>query len=1004
MLSRSAMAIVAFTQLMVGSAIAQHPGVARYDVDQGLPQSMVNHVVQDSLGFIWFGTGDGLARFDGTRYSVFKHDLQDTTSLSNNAIWSITALDDGDLLVGTGTGLDRYDAHTARFSHLRTDVAPDGCWQFLRADQGRILFYSPLSATFLTMEGGTMRAFPSGHGPSYALSTDPLGHRIRFHVWPDTLVDLDLVSGTERWTILPPEVTGKVDEVMPMQEGNLILTHDGAWIVNERGTAMPLPAEAGTILRNAPGRKCASRSPEGRLWFAVDNVGAMEVDEQWNVLQLHPLVSAEDRPLRLTSIAFDRQGNCWVGSDGKGAFLIAPQRIKFKRVVPGATPGWAPDSWFVRAFAQWDRDRVLIAFHQGGAALFDERSGRLSPLDVSAIIGTALPDRTISRVINDEHGLLWLKIGTEVIVLNTVNSKVIDRMDVMGGAFLLNVPQGGILIAQGRGIRRASIKHDRIHLEPLNYPGLQTALVNQVDRLAADATGQLWSSYVNSGVRVWTAEGERPLGGGWEILARAGPKLGAVVPLQHGRLLITSNLGLLEVDPDTHALLRIHTRHDGLPDDHIYGVLLEGDSAWWISTNNGLCRARIEEGRGLLDVRIFSTKDGLQSKEFNGQAWFRSASGRYYFGGINGFNHFVPEEVHDDPDRPLVRATRLWNDTGDLLLQASGSTRIELPYPRNEMNLELAVLEFSAPERNTFKWRMSGYRDAWTTAAAGTPITLNNVPPGTFTLEVIGMNADGVQGATQELLTVVVVRPFWASPWAMVLSGLFLVLLITWVWMRTYRRRMQRKLAEAERETRELRMRMRLARDIHDDVGSGLARMTALARSPKREQDSAERFEKLGDISGELLENLRDVVWLNDPRHGTLDALLIRIREHASDLFEDTDAALVFDLPEPLPQRPINGTFRRNLFLIAKEALHNTRKYSGAKTIQVRWVEDTDGFIFEVADDGRGIGTAAPQGGGHGTDNMRQRAEELGAHYERNSTPGRGTTVRVQGRSLHLDE
>lgn len=1003
MLSRSDIVIVAFAHLMVGSATAQHHGVARYDVDQGLPQSMVNHVVQDSLGFIWFGTGDGLARFDGTRFSVFKHDLQDTTSLSNNAIWSITALDDGDLLIGTGTGLDRYDTHTGRFSHLRTGVAPDGCWQFLRAYQGRILFYSPLSANFLTMEGNTIRSFPSGHGSSYALSADTQGHRIRFHIWPDTLVHLDLVNDKERWTILPTEVTGEVDAVVPVQGGDLILTHDGAWIVNEQGTAVPLPGEAGTILRNAPGRKRASLSPEGRLWFAADNVGAMEVDDQWNILQLHPLVSPEDRPLRLTSIAFDRQGNGWVGSDGKGVFLIAPQRIKFKRVVPGATPGWAPDSWFVKAFAQWDHDRVLVSFHQGGVALFDERTGRLSPLDLQAIIGTALPDRTISRVINDERGMLWLKVGTEVIVLDPLNSTVIDRMDVMGGAFLLNAPQGGILLAQGRGIHRASIQQGRIHLEPLNYPGLQAALMDQVDHLGISPTGQLWSSYLYLGIRVWTPEGERPLGQGWGILAGADPQLSAMVPWR-GHLLIATDIGLLEVDPTTRDLLGIHTRHDGLPDDHIYGVQLEGDSAWWISTNNGLCRARPNAGGGLSDVRSFSSRDGLQSKEFNGQAWFRSAGGRYYFGGINGFNHFMPAEVRDDPDRPLVRATRLWNASGDLALRTSGPTRIELPFPRNEVSLELAVLEFSSPERNTFKWRMSGYRDAWTTATAGTPITLNNVPPGTFTLEVIGMNADGVQGTTEELLTVVVIRPFWASPWAMVLAALLLVLIVTWVWVRAYRRRMQRRLAEAERETRELRMRMRLARDIHDDVGSGLARMAALARSPKREQDSAQRFEKLGDISGELLENLRDVVWMNDPRHGTLDALLIRIREHANDLFEDTEVVLVFDLPVPLPQQPINGTFRRNLFLIAKEALHNARKYSGAKTIHVRWIEDADGFTFDVADDGRGIGTAAPQGGGHGTDNMRQRAEELGARYERSSAPGRGTIVRVQGRSSQLDE
>ncbi|HNK86436.1 MAG TPA: hypothetical protein PKL41_14610, partial [Flavobacteriales bacterium] len=140
--------------------------------------------------------------------------------------------------------------------------------------------------------------------------------------------------------------------------------------------------------------------------------------------------------------------------------------------------------------------------------------------------------------------------------------------------------------------------------------------------------------------------------------------------------------------------------------------------------------------------------------------------------------------------------------------------------------------------------------------------------------------------------------------------------------------------------------------------------------------------------------------WMNDPRHDTLDALLLRISDHARDLFEDSEALVEVRFPVPMPTHPVGGHFRNNLFLIAKEALHNAHKYSHAQRITLVWAQDVEGFRFEVVDDGVGITNGAAQGGGHGSANMRQRAEDLGARYERISLPGAGTTIRVQGRSF----
>ncbi|MDX9751038.1 MAG: hypothetical protein RBT71_08170, partial [Flavobacteriales bacterium] len=647
-------ALLSAALLPVGPVGAQQAEVARYGLEQGLPQSMVNHVVQDSLGFLWFGTGYGLARFDGVRWAEFKHDAYDTTTISNDAIWGIAALPHGDLLVATAVGLDRYHAHTGRFTRLRTGVAPDGCWRPLHADARRVLMYSPLSASFLVVDaqGGT-RAIPSGHGPSYAMRASPDGMRVRYHVSPDTLVDHDLATGQRTYARLPAAVRGGLRDLLPVDDGLLVLTDRGAWTVDEAGGCTPLPGEAGALLRDAAGNKLVQRAPGGRLWVAMDGTGVIELDDRWGVRAHYPLLPPEERPLLLTSLSFDRQGNVWAGTDGKGVFRIAPQRIKFGRAMPGVLPGWSPRSWFVRGFAQWDGTRVLVTFHQGGAALFDERDGHLRPLDLARDLGVAPPDRTIDRSLNDAHGNIWLKCGPQVVVLAPGGRRAIDRINVQPGAFLFNDPQGRVVLAQTTGTRRAVADDDAVRWEPLAFPGLAEALAGHVDRLAMDPDGQLWSSHLHAGLRLWSAHGERPLGRGWDGPEGTRFKLSAVVPAANGRAWVATDRGLLEVDPGTGDLRGHLTRRHGLPDDHIYGVVVDDAGTCWGSTNKGLFR--MQGGQ----VRNYTPADGLQSKEFNGHAWFRSASGRIYFGGTNGFNHFMPGAVRDDPDPPRVRIVRL---------------------------------------------------------------------------------------------------------------------------------------------------------------------------------------------------------------------------------------------------------------------------------------------------------------------------------------------------------
>jgi signal transduction histidine kinase/ligand-binding sensor domain-containing protein len=968
-------------------SLAQQPEVTQYDVDQGLPQSLVRHVMQDADGFIWLGTGDGLARFDGSRFVVYKHDPHDSTTISNNSIWGISETEPGHLWIGTRNSLDRLDRRTGEFEHLRigTRDGRNGCWQPLATSTNAPLFYSPLTCELLRVTSMGHQRSATGHRDSYCMRMSADGSRIISISDPDSMIIADNERNEDRWRRIPVDSGDRVVDMIALGTRWLILTQRTGWIMEENGTRRELPDPLRSMVNAAGVGKYLQRDAHDALWMGLSGLGVVVLRPDLSIGRSYRLEAKGTTAVNITAIRFDRQGNTWVGTDGHGVFKISPQRIKFGRVMPGLGLSWEPASWFVRGFAQWDDHRVMVSFHQGGLALFDERTGELSPFSVPG----REPSTTFSRVCNDVDGLVWLKDEHGIIVLNPGSGAIVFAPSHSASTGLLRDSVNVMRLVEGR--RSSPYRFSSGSMTagpPTRHPVLDSLLPN-VERIAIDASGQWWVSGPEMALSVWNSDGPLTISG---ERPAAGTRMMNLVAAGGGRAWMTTNDGLLLLHLSPPGILKHYTIYDGLPDQFVYGVVADDDGGWWISSNNGVARFDMAKQH----FRTYTSAHGLQSREFNAGAFFRSRSGRIYFGGVNGFNHFQPGAVQDDTDPAHVRIINLSDREGPLSFE-DGVT-VQLPFPRNELRVELAVLEFTAPMDDRVKWRLLGYDDSWRTIPATTPIELINLPNGAYILEAVGINGDGVESDARQLLRVVVERPLWASTWFIICVVGSIIGSMAWLVVRAARRRMQRKLAETERELRELRLRTRLAKDIHDDVGSGLARMAALSRSAKRETDAAERFDKVAGISGELLDNLRDVVWMNDPRHDTLNAVLLRIRDHAGDLFEESGATVRCEFPEPLSTRRVDGAFPRDLYLIAKEALHNAHKYSKATVIVLRWWEHNGSCTMEVSDNGVGAGDGATQGSGYGTENMRQRAAEIGATYERVACIGGGTTVRVHCR------
>jgi signal transduction histidine kinase len=754
------------------------------------------------------------------------------------------------------------------------------------------------------------------------------------------------------------------------------------------------------LITHSGGPKYGNIAPNGDLWLGLSGTGVLVLDGLLQVIRMYPLLPESERPLNITAISFDRQGNTWVGSDGKGVFCIAPQRIKFGRCMPGQGMSWEPDSWFVRGFAQWDDHRVLVSFYQGGLALFDERSGSLSALQLAPDAQRKLNGMDFQHPFNDRNGLIWGGDLFNVFAIDRESGRLAFAEKTPRGNALARGPDGDAVVMRLDGLRSMRYANGRVMdearperrmLDFFSSRGLNP------EKLTITSDWTMLQGQAVLPMIAWRNDQQVPIG---PFLPTV--RFTALIPDHADTSWITSNDGLYRVDASSLAINGHWTIHDGLPDQFLYGMLPAIDGTWWISSNKGLSHFSQRANA----FTNFDTRHGLQSTEFNSHAFFRSASGRLYFGGVNGFNHFLPGTVATDPDSAQVVLVGLaaQDSTIDLITLQS-SDAITLPYGRNHLRIELAVLEFSAPDENRYRYRITGYSD-WIEEPADRPIELTNIPDGTYAVEVSGINGDGLVSPPRTLLTVHVPLPFSASPWAYVLASVLALGTLSALAFLMYRHRVNRRLERAEQEMKELRIRARIAQDLHDDLGSGLARITALSRTASRQADRGDDVRapvvKMTELSQELMHDLRDVVWANDPRGGVLADLLLRIREHVHDLFGSGPCTVNVSFPEPLPERGIGPLTKRNLYLIAKEASHNSSKYSGATIVRLRFTLDASSFNLELCDNGKGAANTTSTGGS-GLRNMHARAAELGITLHAGPGEGGGFCISLAGPSSTLD-
>jgi two-component sensor histidine kinase len=460
---------------------------------------------------------------------------------------------------------------------------------------------------------------------------------------------------------------------------------------------------------------------------------------------------------------------------------------------------------------------------------------------------------------------------------------------------------------------------------------------------------------------------------------------------QNGDLWFGTMLGLSHLkkrDRDKPEFTRYFMKN-GLPNDVVYGILEDSRGNLWLSTNNGLScfDPRAET------FKNYDMRDGLQSNEFNSGAYAQTAEGTLIFGGVNGATEFHPDSLRDNPYLPPIVMTEfyIFNEPEKLNQTISNIDEIILSYRENYFSFDFASLDFSIPDRNRFAYMLEGLDQDWIYSGNRPFAGYTRVDPGEYVFKVKGTNSDGAWNDAGASVRIIITPPFWKTWWFTLLGILtigggiaFLIL---------YR---VKRLLEIER------LRSKIAANLHDDIGAGLTEISIMGEviGQKLPQSSKQlissEIQKIGATSRGLIDNMSDIVWLVNPRRDSLYDLISRLGDSYTSLLDATNIQFKTQNLDTLKNVRLSMEYRQHLFLIFKEAINNSVKYSQGTEIFLNVVLKGKKLKMQLTDNGRGF---EPQSAakGNGLANMKKRAELIKGTLKIKSIIEKGTEIEFEG-------
>jgi ligand-binding sensor domain-containing protein/signal transduction histidine kinase len=990
---------------------------------EGLSQNRVTQIVQDDQGFIWLATQQGVDRYDGYQFKMFKYDPRQANTLCGVFMLALFKDRSGTLWTGCEHGLDRFDSSTETFVHyqITSDTVPHS------SDAVRHIYEDGHAALWLSTGNGLCRLEPDSgkttwyrHNPGdrRSLSSNDIkssGEDRHGVFW---------VASGEGLDAFDPN-TGHVTFHVPLREPHELSFYEDRrgvfWILSASGNGLAiLDRQRGLVTRylfadELPGLPLTGviqmlEDQEDNLWVGTLSDGLLRFDRESARFIRYRNDPANPDSLpenRITTLLKDREGNIWVGLGATQPTFFTPRPPPFKSL---------PFDSGNRANLGERFVDVVFEDHEG--ALWIGTTGALNRCDSTGrqCMHYAIPGRGVASDVlslaEDASGTLWVGTsGQGLCRFDKASGSCKVFRHVVGDPYSVSndtisdllVDRKGILwIGTGDGLNRFDPATERFTVyrdETSPNSG------GQMGSMVEDRDGNLWIGSGGSGLLKFDRKSQQLRAG---VAAVSNPYVSAVYVDSANTLWAGTFNGLDRLDLSTGKATRFG-EENGFASTKISCILEDTNGHLWLSTNKGISKFDPKVGT----AQNFSVADGLSGDLTGYNACWKSANGEMFFGGFAGATRFRPENVFNDTYVPAVALTALdllgapvRIGPGSPLKRVIGLTNeLALAHDQNSFSFQFSALSFRNPSTNRYRYKLEGLDQSWHEVGSGQRVaSYTTLPSGAYRFRVQAATGHGPWSEPGRIVDITI-RPAWRNAWWFrVLIAILLIAAAAALYLGRVHQISRQFLIRLEERVSE---RTRIARELHDSMLQGfqglMFRLQAVRQLlPERPGDAAKLLDSAMQVGDQAIGEGRDAV-----------------QNLRSSTFEEGDLATVLGAlgaelaigmePQATPEyrvmvegmpRELNPDVRDDIYRIAREAVRNAYQHAHARHIETEVAfTDTD-LSVRVRDDGIGVDAtilARGQRAGHwGLPVMRERSESIGGRLKVWSETNAGTEVELR--------
>ncbi|HEX2786585.1 MAG TPA: two-component regulator propeller domain-containing protein [Ignavibacteria bacterium] len=1001
---------------------ASAPAYSQYknqhvSLEQGLPAgTAVEAIVQDNLGFMWFPVLGGVAKYDGYSLSLHQKFFTATDTVYLPEVHAIFIDKENNIWLGSANMVALYDRKKDIFNAFYLTVeksvnsiaviydiheGKDGLLWISTEDKGLFSYDKKSKVTqHYFHDENNSNSLNSNEISSFTIDNEG---NLWVGFYSDGLCKYEpsknLYTRFHRSSSSNSIPSDSIHKLYKDSSGTI-------WIASRQGYITELNPQTNKFINYSIQGEGVNSSAviyslfedtSGLIWIGTFREGVILFDKNKNLFYpLQKNINGKEKEINYVySIAQDRTGLIWIGGM-EGLHIISKNLQSFdysydnpffmKNIKNAAITSILPDN----AGNLWIGTSNGLYKHIYNSNDYQHFFSDNNPKRDSKLFG----NNSILNLCFDDSGSIWVTLYSGLYNLNPLNGNVKSYIHSQSDTNsisesletgLLKDKKGNLWISSPKSVDRFITSNETFKHYPLPT----------VRSFYEDNDGVIWASSGSRGLYKYDSSTDSFI----EYFNES-DFIGFSISLEDSKkrfwaASFYSGLNLFDIKSGKSEVF--DTKY-GLQSNFVNNLIMDNIGMLWLSTRTGISRFNPDTKF----FKNFTEEDGLNIQDFQTTSANKSSDGKLYFGTRNGMVSFYPAPINTLVPEIVLTGLKLHNlpvipsDTSAIKENINITSEINLNYYDNSFIISFSSLDYNDSKKNLYSYKLEGFDEDWSFPGTNTSASYTNLNAGEYTFLVKGSNSDGIWNENGAKIKVIVNPPWWKTWWFTV-SWIFFAAIVFGSTIRLISvQKLKKKLRELKQQQVLEAERTRISKDMHDELGSSLTKITLLSEIAMKKIGNLEEINKISDASREVVNSMDEIVWAVNPKNDSLENLAAYTLQYSQNFLSEAGLNCRFEYPDSIPSSMLSSDIRHNIFLVFKEALNNVVKHSEASEVNIKLILNKTFFEFLISDNGKGFNMEDCDRFSNGLSNMEKRIADINGEFKIRTQSDLGTLISIK--------